>query len=49
LKVVEDVDSATDELWSVASLSKTEEDPYYKEWINGCEIKKLGRSQGYSL
>jgi hypothetical protein len=31
LKVVEDFDAAIDELWSVASLSKNEQEPYYKE------------------
>jgi hypothetical protein len=49
LKVVEDFDAATDELWIVASLSKNEQEPYYKEWINGREMTKLGRAQGYSL
>jgi hypothetical protein len=41
LKVVEDFDAATDELWSVASLSKNKQERYYKDWINGHEMTKL--------
>jgi hypothetical protein len=49
LKVVEYFDDTTDELWNVASLSKNEQEPYYKEWVNGREMTKLERAQGYSL
>jgi hypothetical protein len=49
LNVIEDFDAATDELWSVVSLSMNEQESYYKEWINGREMTNLGRAQGYSL
>jgi hypothetical protein len=49
LKVVEDFDAATDELWSVAYLSNNKQEPYYKELVNHHGMMKLGRVQGYSL
>jgi hypothetical protein len=49
LKALEDYDVATDELWILAPMSKKEQEPLYKEWINARYHTSARLAQGYGL
>jgi hypothetical protein len=49
LKALEDYDVSTNELWILASMSKKEQEPLYKYWINDRYHTSAGLSQGYGL
>jgi hypothetical protein len=37
------------ELWSIGTMTKKEQEPVFKEWINARDITSAGVSQGYGL
>jgi hypothetical protein len=50
LKALVDYDAAAvQELWSIATMTKKEKEPVFKEWINTHDITSTGVSQGYGL
>jgi hypothetical protein len=49
LKNLEDYGAASEELWIIASMTKTEQEPLYKEWINARKHTGAGIGQGYGL
>jgi hypothetical protein len=50
LKALVDYDDDTvQELWSIGTMTKKEQEPVFKEWINARDIPSAGVSQGYGL
>jgi hypothetical protein len=47
--LVNDYADALQELWYIATMTKNEQEPVFKEWINARDITSAGASQGYGL